>query len=93
MIICEDRKKTYRRTNITATLHQDVLYAGLARLNPLLSEDPWTKHFEFTKKKHLKDPQLVRNKILWPDEPEIQAESESDWALLPGMSTHTRNLF
>ncbi len=35
--------ETYRRTNITATLHQSVLYAGVARCNPLLSEDTW-KH-------------------------------------------------
>ncbi len=27
------------RTNITATLHQSVLYAGVAKRNPLLGED------------------------------------------------------
>ncbi len=35
--------ETYRRTNITATLHRSGLYVSVARLNPLLSEDTW-KH-------------------------------------------------
>ncbi len=63
--------ETYRRTNITATLHQSGLYVSVAKLNPLISEDMKT-HLEFAKK-HLKDPQTVRNKIIWSDEPQIQA--------------------
>ncbi len=45
--------ETYRRTNITATLHRSGLYGGVAKLNPLLSEDTW---------KHLK---LARTLRLW----------------------------
>ncbi len=34
-------EETYRRTNITATLHQSGLYGSVAKLNPFLSEDTW----------------------------------------------------
>ncbi len=34
---------------LTATLHRSGIYAGVARCNPLLSEDTW-KHMEFAKK-------------------------------------------
>ncbi len=50
--------ETYRRTNITATLHWSGLYGGVAKLNPLLGEDTWENT-----KKHLKDPLTLRNKI------------------------------
>ncbi len=43
--------ETYRRTNITATLHRSGLYSSVAKLNPLLSEDMHMKtHLEFAKK-------------------------------------------
>ncbi len=64
--------ETYRRTNITATLHRSGLYGGVAKPNPLLSEDTW-KHTWNLQKKHLKDPQTPRNKIIWSDEPQFQA--------------------
>ncbi len=67
----------YRRTNITATLHRSGLYGGVAKLNPLLSEDTW-KHTWNLQKKHLKDPQTVRKKILWSDEPQFQASCLKD---------------
>ncbi len=39
-------RKTYRRTNITATLHRAGLYSGVAKLYPLLSEDKRKTHLE-----------------------------------------------
>ncbi len=48
----------------------DGLYGSVTKFNPLLSEDK-RKH-TFTKK-HLKDPQAVRNNIIWSDEPQFQA--------------------
>ncbi len=39
----------YRRTNTTATLHRSGLYGGVAKLNPLLSEDK-RKHLDIYKK-------------------------------------------
>ncbi len=65
-------EETYRRTNITATLHQSGIYGGVARCNPLLSEDTW-KHTWNLQKKHLKDPQTLRNEILLFDKPQFQA--------------------
>ncbi len=41
-------RETYRRTNMTATLHLSGLYGGVAKLNPLLGEDTKT-HLEFGK--------------------------------------------
>ncbi len=61
-----------RRTDITATLHRSGLYGGVAKLKPLLSVDTWNTALEFAKK-HLKDPQTVRNKILWSDDAQFQA--------------------
>ncbi len=61
--------ETYRRTNITETLHRYVLYGGVVKLNPLLSEDMKT-YLEFSKK-HLKDPRTLRNKIILSDEPQF----------------------
>ncbi len=52
---------------IDATLHRSGLYGGVAKLNPLLSEDKRKHTWTFTKK-HLKDPRTLRNKILWSDE-------------------------
>ncbi len=46
--------ETYRRTKITAALHQSGLYVSVAKLNPLLSEDK-RKHTWNLQKKHLKD--------------------------------------
>ncbi len=63
----------YRRTNITATLHRSGLYRSVAKLNPLLSVDTWN-----LQKKHLKDPQTVRNQILWSDEPQFQASCSKE---------------
>ncbi len=44
-------------------------YGVVAKLNPESSVKTW-KHLEFTKQ-HLKDPQTLRNNILWSDEPQF----------------------
>ena len=46
-----------------ATLHQSQFYGRVAKRKPLLSESL----LGVCKKKHLKDSQTVRNKILWFD--------------------------
>ncbi len=48
------------------------LYGGVAKLNPLLSEDT-RKHTWNLQKKKLNDPQTLRNKILLCDEPQFKA--------------------
>ena len=47
------------------------LYGGVARRKPLLSKRHMSVCLEFSKR-HLKDSQTVRNKILWPDETKIE---------------------
>ncbi len=63
--------ETYRRTNITTTLHWSGLYGSVAKLNPPQWRHMKT-HLEFAKE-YLKDPQTVRNIIIWSDEPQFQA--------------------
>ena len=55
-----------RRTTISAALHQSV-----ARQKPLLSKRHMTARLEFTKR-HLKDSQTMRNKIIWSDETKME---------------------
>uniref|UniRef100_A0A671VMH4 Tc1-like transposase DDE domain-containing protein n=1 Tax=Sparus aurata TaxID=8175 RepID=A0A671VMH4_SPAAU len=50
----------------TAALHQSGLYGRVARRKPLLSARHMKARIEFAKK-HMKDPQTMRNKILWSD--------------------------
>ena len=68
---CVEMGETSRRTTITATLHRSGLYGRVARRKPLLSERHRKACLEFAKK-HLKDSQTVRNKILWSDETKIE---------------------
>ena len=56
---------------ISATLHQSGLYGRVARRKPLLSKSHMTACLEFAKR-HLKDSQTVRNKILWSDETKVE---------------------
>uniref|UniRef100_A0AAQ4RY10 Tc1-like transposase DDE domain-containing protein n=1 Tax=Gasterosteus aculeatus aculeatus TaxID=481459 RepID=A0AAQ4RY10_GASAC len=58
------RGEPSRRTTISAALHKSGLFGRVARRKPLLS-----KMFA---KKHLKDSQTMRNKILWSDETKIE---------------------
>ncbi|KAG2458240.1 TCB1 transposase, partial [Polypterus senegalus] len=60
-----------RRTTISAAIHQLGLYGRVARRKPLLSKRSMTAHLEFAKR-HLKDSQTMRNKILWSDESKIE---------------------
>ena len=56
---------------ISAALHQSGLYGRVARRKPLLSKRHMTARLEFAKR-HLKDSQTMRNKILWSDETKIE---------------------
>ena len=60
-----------RRTTISAEHHQSGLYGRVARRKLLLSKRHMTARFEFAKR-HLKDYQTMRNKILWSDETKIE---------------------
>ncbi|KAG2456860.1 TCB1 transposase, partial [Polypterus senegalus] len=60
-----------RRTTISAVIHQSGLYCRVARRRPLLSKRHMAAHLEFAKR-HLKDSQTMRNKILWSDETKIE---------------------
>ena len=51
------------RTTIAAALHQSGLYGRVARPEPLLSKRHMTSRLEFSKR-HLKDSQTMRSKIL-----------------------------
>ena len=55
------------RTNISADIHQSGLTCRVPRRKPLLSKRHMTARLKFTKR-HLKDSQPMRNKILWSDE-------------------------
>ena len=60
-----------RRTTISAAFHQSDVYGREARQKPLLRKRHMTPHLEFAKR-HLKDSQTMRNKILWSDETKIE---------------------
>ncbi|KAG2457255.1 TC1A transposase, partial [Polypterus senegalus] len=60
-----------RKSTITAALHQSGLYGRVACRKPLLSARHMTARMEFAKR-HLKDSEMVRNKILWSDETKIE---------------------
>ncbi|XP_051273026.1 uncharacterized protein LOC127373008 [Dicentrarchus labrax] len=66
-----ERGEPSRRTTIAAALHQSGLYGRVARRKPLLSKRHRAARLEFAKK-HLKDSQTMRNKILWSDETKIE---------------------
>jgi hypothetical protein len=64
-------QETSRRTTISAALHQPGLYGSVATRKPFLSKRHLTARLEFAKR-HLKDSQVMRNKILWSDETNIE---------------------
>ncbi|KAK3513966.1 hypothetical protein QTP70_000171 [Hemibagrus guttatus] len=66
-----ERGEPPRRTTISAALNQSGLYGRVARWKALLSKRHMTAHLEFAKR-HLKDSQTMRNKILWSDETNIE---------------------
>ena len=85
--------ETSRRTTISAALHQSGLYGRVARRKPLLSKRNMTARLEFAKR-HLKDSQTMRNKILWSDETKIELFGLNDkrhvWRK-PGTAHHLAN--
>ena len=60
-----------RTTPISAALHHSGLYGRVARWKPLLSKRHMIAHLQFAKR-HLKDCQTMRNKIIWSDENKIK---------------------
>ncbi|KAG2468178.1 TC1A transposase, partial [Polypterus senegalus] len=66
-----ERGKPSRRTTISAAIHQSGLYGRVARRKPLLSKRHMAARQEFAKR-HLKDSQTMRNKILWSDKTKIE---------------------
>jgi hypothetical protein len=60
-----------KRKTISAALHQSGLYGRVARRKSLLSKMHMTAHLEFAKR-HLKDSQTMRSKIIWSDETMIE---------------------
>ena len=61
----------FRRTTISAALHQSGLYDRVARWKLLLSKRHMTAHLEFAKR-YLKDSQTMRNKMICSDETKIE---------------------
>uniref|UniRef100_A0A8C4TFN6 Transposase Tc1-like domain-containing protein n=1 Tax=Erpetoichthys calabaricus TaxID=27687 RepID=A0A8C4TFN6_ERPCA len=66
-----ERGEPFRRTTISAAIHQSGLYGRVARRKPLLSKRHMAARLEFAKR-HLKDSQTMRKKILWSDETKIE---------------------
>ena len=66
-----ERGEPSSRMTIAAALHQSGLYVRVARQKPLLSKRHMTACLEFARR-HLKDSQTMRNKILWSDETKIE---------------------
>ncbi|KAG2467141.1 TC1A transposase, partial [Polypterus senegalus] len=66
-----ERGESSRRTTISAAIHQSGLFGRMARRKPHLSKRHMAACLEFAKK-HLKDSQTMRNKILWSDETKIE---------------------
>ncbi|KAG2459911.1 TCB1 transposase, partial [Polypterus senegalus] len=66
-----ERGEPSRRTTISAAIHESGLYGRVARRKPLLSKRHMAARLEFAKR-HLKDSQTMRNKILWSDEIKIE---------------------
>ena len=59
-----------RRTTVSAAYHKSRLCGRVARQKPLLRNRHMTAHLEFAKK-HVKDSESMRQKILWSDETKI----------------------
>ena len=66
-----ERGEPFRRTTISAAIHQSGLYGRVPRRKPLLSKRHMAARLEFAKR-HLKDSQTMRNKIIWSDETKIE---------------------
>ncbi|KAG2458847.1 TCB1 transposase, partial [Polypterus senegalus] len=88
-----ERGEPSRRTTISAAIHQSGLYGGVARRKPLISKRHMAACLEFAKR-HLKDSQTMRNKILWSNETKIEHFSVNAWCHVwrkPGTAHHQAN--
>ena len=63
--LCGDGR-TFQKATISTALHQSGLYGRVARRKPPLRKRHMTVDLEFAKR-HLKDSQTMRNKIVWSD--------------------------
>ncbi|KAG2459959.1 TC1A transposase, partial [Polypterus senegalus] len=89
----QEMGESCRESTITAALHQSGLYGRVACRKPLLSARHMTARMEFVKR-HLKDSEMVRNKILWSDETKIELFGlNSKWYVWrqPGTAHHLSN--
>ncbi len=72
MIICGDRWNLQKdKHHCNAPLIWALLQCGKTQSSPQWRQKK--THLEFTKKKHLKDPQTLINNRIWSDEPQFQA--------------------
>ncbi|KAG2462686.1 TCB1 transposase, partial [Polypterus senegalus] len=88
-----ERGEASRRTIISAAIHQSGLYGRVARWKPLLSKRHMAARLEFAKR-HLKDSETMRNKILWSDETKIELFGVNAWRHVwrkPGTAHHQAN--
>lgn len=82
-------------TTTSAAPHLYGLYGRGARQKPLLSKMHMTAHLEFAKR-HLKESQIIRNKILWSDEAKIKLfglDAERHAWREPGTGHHLTSTF
>ncbi|KAG2458101.1 TCB1 transposase, partial [Polypterus senegalus] len=88
-----ERGEPSRRTTISAAIHQSGLYGTVARRKPLLSKRHMAARLEFAKR-HLKDSQNMRNKILWSDETKTElfgVNARRPVSRIPGTTHHQAN--
>ncbi|KAG2470934.1 TCB1 transposase, partial [Polypterus senegalus] len=88
-----ERGEPFRRTTISAAIHQSGLYGRVARRKPLLSKRHMVACLEFAKR-HLKDSLTIRNKILWSDETKIElfgVNARRHVWMKPGTTHHQAN--
>ncbi|KAG2461940.1 TC1A transposase, partial [Polypterus senegalus] len=88
-----ERGESSRRTTISAAIHQSDLYVRVARRKPLLSKRHMAACLEFAKR-HLKNSQTMRNKILWSDETKVElfgVNARSHVWRKPGTDHHQAN--
>ncbi|KAG2459621.1 TCB1 transposase, partial [Polypterus senegalus] len=88
-----ERGEPSRRTTISAAIHLSGLYGRVAKRKPLLSKRHMAARLEFAKR-HLKDSQTMRNKILWSDETKIElfgVNARRHFWRKPGTTHHQAN--
>ncbi|KAG2461149.1 TCB1 transposase, partial [Polypterus senegalus] len=88
-----ERGEPSRRTTISAAIHQSGLYDRVARRKPLLSKRNMVARMEFAKR-HLKDSQTMKNKLLWSDETKIElfgVNTRRHFWRKPGTAHHQAN--